>query len=275
MRKSVRRGGERRAKQLRFYVNCDIMFPKQVSEVFMAVIGNKWDEILGSEYARPYFDALMEKVKAEYRTHTVFPPFDLMFAALKTVDYDDVKVVILGQDPYHGDGQANGMAFAVGDGIELPPSLKNIYAEIESDMGVKMPQSGSLLGWAKQGVLLLNTVLTVRRGVPQSHAELGWKTFTDAVIAAVNRREKPVAFVLWGANAISKRPLIDERHFVITSPHPSPLSAYRGFFGSKPFSRVNEFLARNGLKPIDWSDVDGREKAGYYDYPPTGSIRRA
>lgn len=260
---------------MRFALVCATIFPKTISEVFMTVIGNKWDEILGSEYVRPYFETLMEKVKAEYKTHTVFPPYDLMFAALKTVDYDDVKVVILGQDPYHGDGQANGMAFAVGDGIELPPSLKNIYAEIESDIGAKMPQSGTLIGWAKQGVLLLNTVLTVRRGVPQSHSELGWKTFTDAVIAAVNRREKPVAFVLWGANAISKRPLIDERHFVVTSPHPSPLSAYRGFFGSKPFSRVNDFLSRNGLKPIDWANAEGRERAKYYDYPPTASIRRA
>ena len=239
----------------------------------MTVIGNKWDEIIAEQYALPYFETLMEKIKAEYKSFTVFPPFDLIFAALKTVDYDKVKVVILGQDPYHGDGQANGMAFAVNDGIEFPPSLKNIYAEIESDLGVKMPKCGTLLGWAKQGVLLLNTVLTVRRGIPQSHAELGWKMFTDAVIDAINRRAQPAAFILWGSNAISKRQLIDERHFVVTSPHPSPLSAYRGFFGSKPFSAVNGFLRSQGMRAIDWANVDGREYASYYNYPK-GSIKR-
>lgn len=240
----------------------------------MELIGNKWDEVLKEQYAAPYFEKLMEKVKSEYEKFTVFPPCELMFAALKTVDYDDVKVVILGQDPYHGDGQANGLAFAVGDGVELPPSLKNIYEEIESDLNIKMPKTGTLLGWAKQGVLLLNTVLTVRRGVPQSHAELGWKIFTDAVIEALNKREKPAAFVLWGANAISKRSLIDSRHFVVSSPHPSPLSAYRGFFGSKPFSKVNEFLVSVGERPVDWSDVVGRVRAGYYNYTK-GSITRA
>ena len=239
----------------------------------MELIGNKWDEILSEEYSRPYFEALMEKVKREYATHTVFPPYERMFSALKAVDYDDTKAVILGQDPYHGDGQANGMAFAVNDGIELPPSLKNIYEEAESDLGVKMPESGTLMGWAKQGVLLLNTVLTVRRGVPQSHSELGWKTFTDAVIVALSRREKPLAFVLWGANAISKKSLIDPRHFVLSSPHPSPLSAYRGFFGSKPFSAVNNFLKGIGSGVIDWSDVEGKRKPHYYTF--TGSISRA
>lgn len=239
----------------------------------MTLIGNKWDEILQSEYVRPYFEKLMTQVREEYRTHTVFPPYDLMFAALKTVDYDDVKVVVLGQDPYHGDNQANGMAFAVNKGIDLPPSLKNIYAEIESDLEVKMPQTGTLIGWAKQGVLLLNTVLSVRKGCPQSHAQLGWQTFTDAVIAALNRRERPTAFILWGSNAISKKTLIDKRNFIITSPHPSPLSAYRGFFGSKPFSKVNEYLRQQGQTPIDFTDVDGQEKASYYDYKK-GCIRR-
>ena len=247
---------------------------KPHKESNMERIGNKWDEILSSEYVAPYFTTLMEKVDKEYLQRTVFPPRDLIFAALKRVDYDDVKVVILGQDPYHGDGQANGMAFAVNDGIELPPSLKNIFEEAENDLGVKMPKTGSLIGWAKQGVLLLNTVLTVRRGVPQSHSELGWKTFTDAVIVALSRREKPLAFVLWGANAISKKSLIDPKHFVITSPHPSPLSAYRGFFGSKPFSAVNNFLVKNGDAPIDWTNVDGTEWARYYSYTK-GSINRA
>lgn len=239
----------------------------------MTLIGNKWDEVLQSEYVRPYFEQLMQKVRDEYATRVVFPPYDLMFAALKTVDYDGVKAVILGQDPYHGEGQANGMAFAVNKGIELPPSLKNIFAEAESDLGVKMPQSGTLLGWAKQGVLLLNTVLSVRKGTPQSHAQLGWQTFTDAVIAALNRRERPTAFILWGSNAISKKKLINARHFIVTSPHPSPLSAYRGFFGSKPFSRVNEFLVSQGQTPIDWADAEGYEKASYYSFGK-GSINR-
>lgn len=239
----------------------------------MKSIGGKWEEILQAEFAKPYFTALKEKVEKEYSTYTVYPPSDEVFRALDSVDYDDVKVVIIGQDPYHGEGQANGMAFAVGDGVELPPSLKNIYAEIESDLGVKMPNVGTLLGWAQQGVLLLNTVLTVRKGQPQSHSEFGWKIFTDAVITALSARKKPMAFLLWGSNAISKKALVDKRHFVLTSPHPSPLSAYRGFFGSKPFSKVNEFLVRQGDEPIDWTRVEPDTKASYYFFSK-GSIRR-
>lgn len=228
------------------------------------MIGNHWDDVLGGEYEKPYFKALADKVRREYETVAVFPPYDLVYRAMQTVDYDAVKVVILGQDPYHGDGQANGMAFAVGEGVPLPPSLVNIYKEIESDIGVKMPRCGTLVGWAKQGVLLLNTVLSVRKGCPQSHAGLGWQTFTDAVIRALSGRERPLAFILWGANAISKKPLIAPRHLVLTSPHPSPLSASRGFFGSKPFSRVNAFLQEQGQPPIDWQNVEGYEPADYY-----------
>ena len=235
----------------------------------MKVIGNKWDEILASEYEKEYFSTLLEKVNEEYARNTVFPPKDKIYSAMQKVDYDNVKVVILGQDPYHEKGQANGMAFAVGDGIQLPPSLVNIYKELESDIGQK-PTGSTLIGWAEQGVLLLNTTLTVREGQAQSHSTYGWQTFTDAIIKACSKREKPMAFILWGANAISKKQFIDKRHFVHTSPHPSPLSAYRGFFGSKPFSKVNEFLKNTNQTPIDWLRIEGN--ASYYN--SIGSIKR-
>lgn len=227
-------------------------------------IGNGWDKHLSAEYEKPYFKQLEETVKAEYKKYRVFPPYDLIYAALKAVGYDDVKVVILGQDPYHGEGQANGLAFAVGDGVPLPPSLVNIFKELSEDLGCPAPKCGTLLGWAKQGILLLNTVLSVRSGMPQSHADIGWQTFTDAVIAALNARERPAAFILWGANAIAKKALIAPRHFVVCSPHPSPLSASRGFFGSRPFSKVNAFLTEQGQTPIDWADTEGHEYAPYY-----------
>lgn len=236
-----------------------------------AIIGNSWDRILQREFCAPYFGELSRKVEEEYNTHTVFPPHDLIFRALQMVDYDDVKVVILGQDPYHGDGQANGMAFAVNDGIALPPSLVNIYKEIETDIGVKMPRTGSLIGWEEQGVLLLNATLTVRKATPQSHAQLGWQRFTDAVTKALSAREKPMVFLLWGAPAGAKQSLIAARHLVLTSPHPSPLSAHRGFFGCKHFSRANDFLRENGMTPIDWANVDGG-LASYYG--ATGKILR-
>lgn len=223
----------------------------------MIKIGNSWDEVLKKEFEAPYFEQLFEKVDEEYRKHTVFPPYDLIFRALKMADYNKVKVVILGQDPYHGDGQANGIAFAVNNGIQLPPSLVNIYKEIENDIGVKMPNSGTLLGWEEQGVLLLNATLTVRKATPQSHSVIGWQKFTDAVTVALSEREKPMVFILWGAGAGSKKPLIAARHLVLTSPHPSPLSASRGFFGCKHFSKANEFLAEHGMAPIDWANVDG------------------
>ena len=218
---------------------------------------NSWGSVLSEEIEKSYFSKLSALVDSEYEKFTVFPPPDLIFHALDTVDYDDIKVVILGQDPYHGDGQANGMAFAVNNGIPLPPSLVNIYKEIESDLGVAMPDTGTLIGWAKQGVLLLNATLTVRKATPQSHANFGWQTFTDAIVKKCSQREKPMVFMLWGAGAISKKPFIDKKHLVLTAPHPSPLSAYRGFFGCKHFSKANDFLRQNGLSPIDWSDVDG------------------
>lgn len=229
----------------------------------MNKIGNSWDEILKKEFSAPYFSALNDKIEEEYKTQTVFPPYELIFRALSMVDYNDVKVVILGQDPYHGDGQANGIAFAVNKGIPLPPSLINIYKEIESDIGVKMPTTGTLLGWEEQGVLLLNATLTVRKATPQSHSALGWQRFTDAVTVALSAREKPMVFILWGAGAGSKKSLIAARHKILMSPHPSPLSASRGFFGCKHFSQTNEFLAEHGMAPIDWANVDGG-LASYY-----------
>lgn len=223
----------------------------------MITIGNSWDTVLKKEFVSPYFTMLTEKVEEEYNRHTVFPPHDLVFRALTMLDYNDVKVVILGQDPYHGDGQANGIAFAVNKGIPLPPSLVNIYKEIESDIGVKMPSVGTLLGWEEQGVLLLNATLTVRKATPQSHSQLGWQRFTDAVTMALSAREKPAVFILWGAGAGAKKNLIAARHLVLTSPHPSPLSASRGFFGCKHFSQANAFLAEHGMSPIDWANVEG------------------
>ncbi|MCI8459651.1 MAG: uracil-DNA glycosylase [Clostridia bacterium] len=239
----------------------------------MQTIGNSWDDVLKNEFRAPYFEALREKVEEEYRTQTVFPPHDLIFRALQMADYDKVKVVILGQDPYHGEGQANGIAFAVNNGIPLPPSLVNIYKEIESDLGVKMPATGTLLGWEEQGVLLLNATLTVRKATPQSHSQLGWQRFTDAVTKTLSAREKPMVFILWGAGAGAKQSLIAARHLVLTSPHPSPLSAHRGFFGCKHFSKANAFLEQNGMAPIDWANVDGG-LGGYYDRSGGGRITR-
>lgn len=230
----------------------------------MKIIGNGWDKILEKEYEKPYFSELVKRVREEYSLHTCYPPKPLIFSALKTVDYDETRVVILGQDPYHGVGQANGMAFAVQEGVKFPPSLENIFTEIESDLGVKLNAKGTLIGWAKQGVLLLNTVLSVRAGQAFSHSEIGWKEFTDSVISALSAREKPMAFILWGNGAISKKSLIAPRHFIVASPHPSPLSAYRGFFGSRPFSKVNEFLRSIGEKPIDWTEIDENFLYDYY-----------
>lgn len=219
----------------------------------MEKIGNMWDEVLESQYSQPYWEKLVSAVDVDYGKCDVFPPYDLIFQALKIVNYPLVKVVILGQDPYHGFNQANGLAFSVNDGIDLPPSLVNIYREIEKDCHCTMPKSGNLMGWAEQGVLLLNTTLTVKKSQPQSHSGYGWQMFTDAIISACSKRAEPMVFILWGANAISKKPLIADRHLVLTSPHPSPLSAYRGFFGSAPFSKANKFLIDNKLAPIDWS----------------------
>lgn len=236
------------------------------------IITEKWDEALADEYKKPYFSRLMQDVEREYETHTVYPPRERIFAALRLVDYDKVRVVILGQDPYHGAGQANGLAFAVNNGVTPPPSLVNIFNELRSDLGVNVSDDTSLIGWANQGVLLLNASLTVRAGSPQSHSMLGWHELTDAIIRALNFREKPVAYILWGNSAKSKAKFISSRNFIVMSAHPSPLGAHRGFFGSKPFSKVNAFLSEIGLPPVYWQFTGKFEPADYYNAP--GSITK-
>lgn len=219
----------------------------------MPKIFNDWDEIIGSEFEKPYYLKLREFLIEEYRTHDIYPGMHDIFNALKFTPYQSVKAVILGQDPYHEPGQAHGLSFSVREGTALPPSLKNIYKELESDTGIPASKSGDLTPWAKRGVLLLNTVLTVRRGQANSHKGMGWEIFTDEVIKALNLRKKPVAFILWGAGARSKKVLITNPiHGIFESAHPSPLSAYNGFFGSHVFSRVNKFLLENEIPPIDW-----------------------
>ena len=212
-----------------------------------------WRPILIEETRKPYFLDLQRFVAEQRAQVTVFPPEDEVFAALHLTPIEQVKVLILGQDPYHDDGQAHGLCFSVRPGVAIPPSLLNIFKELRSDLGCTMPNNGYLTPWAKQGVLLLNTALTVQAHQANSHQGKGWETFTDAVIAAVNAKTDPVVFVLWGANARKKLALIDtSRHFVIESPHPSPLSAHRGFFGSRPFSRINAALLEAGKEEIDW-----------------------
>ena len=230
------------------------------------VITEKWDAALAAEYEKPYFAALMAAVDREYSRYEVYPPRDKIFAALKLVDYDKVRVVILGQDPYHGAGQANGLAFAVNNGVVPPPSLVNIFTELKSDLGVNPSDDTTLVGWANQGVLLLNASLTVRAGEAQSHSSLGWHNLTDAVISSLNGRSRPVAYILWGMSAREKMPLISSKNFIVTSAHPSPLSAYRGFFGSKPFSKVNGWLVQNGYPPVHWQMTGRYEPAEYYKH---------
>ncbi|MCC2685566.1 MAG: uracil-DNA glycosylase [Paenibacillaceae bacterium] len=220
----------------------------------MAILTNDWSGLLESEFAEPYYVKLRSFLKEEYRTRTVYPDMYDIYAALKLTSYAQVKVVILGQDPYHGPGQAHGLSFSVKPGIDQPPSLQNIFKELRDDIGCELPKHGHLVGWARQGVLLLNTVLTVRAGAANSHRGQGWEMFTDRVIRRLSERETPMVFILWGSHAQSKRPLIDDsRHHIIASPHPSPLSAYRGFFGSRPFSRTNRFLVESGQEPVDWN----------------------
>ena len=216
------------------------------------MINKKWDVILEDEMKKEYFKKLGTFVKDEYKSKIVFPKYEDVFNALRFTDYDDVKVVILGQDPYHGDGEAHGLSFSVQEGIPMPPSLQNIFKELEADIGAKRNNS-DLTDWAKKGVLLLNSIMTVVRNSPLSHKEKGWEIFTDQVICKLNEREQPVVFILWGSYARSKKALItNSRHKIIESVHPSPLSAYRGFFGSKPFSKTNQFLESIGMKGIDW-----------------------
>jgi uracil-DNA glycosylase len=216
-----------------------------------------WQAVVGDERQKPYFRELEKFVDEERRTHTVFPPHDEVFTALKLTPYDRVKVLLLGQDPYHDDGQAHGLAFSVRPGVPPPPSLVNIFKELHSDLGCQVPDNGYLVPWAEQGVLLLNAVLTVRAHAPTSHKNKGWEQFTDAVIRAVGEKEDPVVFLLWGGYAQKKVKLIDtERHTIIQSAHPSPLSARNGFFGSRPFSAANEALRAAGKSPIDWQIPD-------------------
>ena len=213
-----------------------------------------WNPILRAEFERPYWGELQSFVASERAAHTVYPPHDEVFRALHLTPYDEVRVMILGQDPYHGPGQANGLAFSVADGIDVPPSLRNIYTELESDLGIAPPRHGNLEAWARSGVLLLNATLTVRARAAASHQKQGWETFTDRVLEAVNEKKDRVVFILWGASARKKKALIDETvHVVLESPHPSPLSAYRGFFGSAPFSKANAALTEAGLDAVDWA----------------------
>ena len=212
-----------------------------------------WREALADQWEAPYFGELARFVHDEYRNGTVYPPASQVFAAFDACPFEDVRVVILGQDPYHGPGQANGLCFSVNPGVRMPPSLVNIFREVSDDTGAPFPADGNLDRWARQGVLLLNATLTVREHSAGSHQRHGWETFTDAAIKALSDRASHIVFLLWGSYAIGKRSLIDEsRHLVLTSPHPSPLSAHRGFFGNHHFSRANQYLALHGLPPIQW-----------------------
>ena len=216
-------------------------------------IGNDWDEILKDEWSKDYYLYLRKNLIHEYKNYTIYPSMYDIFNALKKVPYKDVKVVILGQDPYHGQGQAHGFSFSVQKGVKTPPSLLNIYKEMHDDLGLYIPNNGNLIKWADQGVLLLNSTLTVRAHQANSHKDIGWSILTDNIIKLLNEREKPIVFLLWGKFAQSKENLItNKRHLIIKSAHPSPFAAHRGFFGSKPFSKTNNFLIKNNMSPIDW-----------------------
>ena len=219
----------------------------------MQPLGNDWDEVIGDEFRKDYYLVLRAFLKEEYATRTVYPDMYRIFNALKSTPYSQVKAVILGQDPYHGPGQAHGLCFSVQPGVQPPPSLQNIFKELQSDLGIVPPKDGTLTKWAERGVLMLNTTLTVRRGQATSHKNLGWTTFTDHIIEKLNEHEQPIVFLLWGGNARSKKKLITApQHLVLESVHPSPLSAYNGFFGCKHFSKCNAFLEAHGIDPIDW-----------------------
>ena len=219
----------------------------------MPPISNDWLIPLKPEFSKPYYKKLYTRVNEEYAHYQIFPPADDIFNAFALTPLKKVKVVILGQDPYHGDGQAHGLCFSVRPDVEIPPSLVNIYKELQTDCGCYIPNNGYLTKWADQGVLLLNTVLTVRAHQANSHRGIGWEEFTDAAIRILNEQDRPMVFILWGRPAQMKRAMLNNpRHLILEAPHPSPLSAYRGFFGSRPFSRTNKFLKENGLEPIDW-----------------------
>ncbi len=220
----------------------------------MVNIGNDWDELLSNEFKKEYYLNLREFLKAEYFSRRIYPPMNDIFNALKYTSRSDARVVILGQDPYHGAGQAHGLCFSVKDGVQPPPSLQNIFKELKNEIGMEPPVSGELTGWAKQGVLLLNTTLTVRESTPQSHKGKGWESLTDKIISLMNEKETPTVFMLWGGNARAKKALItDRKHLILECAHPSPLSAWNGFFGCNHFIRANEFLIKSGERPIDWT----------------------
>ncbi|MFZ3100609.1 MAG: uracil-DNA glycosylase [Desulfitobacteriaceae bacterium] len=219
----------------------------------MVILQNDWQTHLEGEFAKPYYQNLRKFLIAEYRDQVIYPDKYDIYNALHLTPFSSTKVIILGQDPYHGPGQAHGLSFSVKTGVNQPPSLQNIFKELQNDLGYAIPQKGDLTKWTRQGVLLLNTVLTVRQGNPNSHKGMGWESFTNQVITCLNQREEPVVFILWGAHAQAKQPLItSSNHHIIKSPHPSPFSANRGFFGSKPFSKANAFLKNTGSTEIDW-----------------------
>lgn len=216
-------------------------------------VQNDWAVLLHEEVRQPYFKQLWGWLREEYERAVIYPPYDHIFSALNATSYADTKIVIVGQDPYHGPGQAHGLSFSVQPGVKLPPSLQNMFKEGAADVGLKMPNNGSLLHWAKQGVLMLNTVLTVEQGQAASHRGKGWEKFTDRVIQLLNDRDRPIIFVLWGSHAQAKASMIDlSKHYIVQAPHPSPLSAHRGFFGSKPYSKINNKLLEWGEQEIDW-----------------------
>ena len=219
----------------------------------MGAIQNDWLSPLTPEFKKPYYAKLYKTIREEYSTRQIFPPADEIFTAFELTPLADVKAVIIGQDPYHGDGQAHGLCFSVKPDVEIPPSLVNIYKELNSDLGCYIPNHGYLTKWAKQGVLLLNTVLTVRAHQANSHRGIGWEEFTDAAIRILNEQDRPIVYLLWGKPAQMKKNMLNNpKHLILEAPHPSPLSAYRGFFGCQHFSKTNEFLKENGLEPVDW-----------------------
>lgn len=223
----------------------------------MGMIENDWLQAVGGEFKKPYYAQLYKFIKEEYNTKVIYPPADDIFNALHLTPLSKVKVLILGQDPYHNEGQAHGLCFSVKPEVDIPPSLENIYKELKDDLGCKIPNNGYLVKWAKQGVLMLNTVLTVRAHQANSHQGRGWEQFTDAIINAVNAQDRPIVYMLWGRPAQSKIPMLtNPKHLILKAPHPSPLSAYRGFFGCKHFSQANAFLEKNGIEPIDWQIED-------------------
>lgn len=220
----------------------------------MVHFDNSWDSLLKEEFLKPYYINLREFLKSEYKNNKIYPPMNDIFNALRYTEYNNVKAVILGQDPYHGFGQAHGLCFSVQEGVPCPPSLNNIFKELSQDLNLPIPKSGYLKKWASEGVLLLNAILTVRESQPMSHKGKGWEIFTDKIISALNEREKPLVFILWGANAKQKVSLItNSQHLILTAPHPSPLSSFHGFFGCRHFSKTNDFLIKTDQLPIDWS----------------------